>query len=363
MKSKNVGIITFHNAHNYGAVLQAYALHKKLSLLGASSQFIQDKEDFVGEKYRLTPALKGKSFIRYIKEWLKLLLDYKRKKTRHDAFVAFIKNYLPMANLADGEHSFDCVALGSDQIWNPNITKNIKDIYFGVDPLIKTDNVFSYAASMGNGMQEQYFTPEFKSKLSNLNKLGVREAALGEFINKKFNFDYAINLDPTLLLDKQEWHKIAAPSKSKERYLLVYEVEKNPNTQPVVDYIAKKMDLKVKAVSSKILRNSEPNEITTASPEEFLSLFANATFVVTTSFHGTVFSVINEIPFFTIKFNNGIDLRSSGILNSISLQDRHINGLEDINDIDLSFVSAKSRLADLRAESEKYLVQSINQSA
>ncbi|MBB1279845.1 polysaccharide pyruvyl transferase family protein [Pseudoalteromonas sp. SR41-1] len=360
--SNKVGIVTFHNAHNYGAVLQAYALHRKLSLMGFDPVFIQDQEDFVGEKYSLYPTLNGKQYLRYAKAWVKLLLDYSRRKKRHVAFMDFIANYLPICKLGNKSIQFDSVALGSDQIWNPNITKNIKDIYFGINEQIITDNIFSYAASMGNGMTEVNFTENFKEKLSTLQNLGVRESSLGDMIYDKFSLNHSINLDPTLLLEKAEWDKLVGHSDITERYLLVYEVEKNENTQAVVDLIAKRMDLKVKVISSKLNGESFSNEITTASPIEFLSLFKNANFVVTTSFHGTVFSIINEIPFFTIKFNNGVDLRSSGLLTSVELQERHINSIDDIDDIselEIDFTRANNQLSKLRSISEKYLENSL----
>lgn len=361
MNNKKVGIVTFHNAHNYGAVLQAYGLYRKLELLGFKSEFIQDTNDTVGKKYSLYPDYTNRSLLSYIKSWFLLLVDYKRKSKRSIAFNNFIASYLPIYDLNQGRKNYSHVVLGSDQIWNFNITNGLQSIYFGEDKNINTECVFSYAASMGNGMVSSNFTSEFQTKLAKLSSVGVRERSLSNEINTNFNLDSVVTLDPTLLLDNEEWDKLLpTDSGSEAPYLLVYEVEKNPNTASVIEFVKNKLGLEVKVISSKIKSGDDPKNIATASPQEFLSLFKNANFVVTTSFHGTVFSIINEIPFFTIKFNSKVDLRSSGLLSSVELTQRHINTVQDINELDIDFTEAKNNLALLRASSENYLLQSLN---
>ncbi|MCE7650700.1 polysaccharide pyruvyl transferase family protein [Vibrio fluvialis] len=360
MKNKSVvGIVTFHNAHNYGAVLQAYGLKRKLELMGFESEFIQDENDSVGKKYSLYPSLKNKSLVSYLKSWVRLVIDFRIRKLRHDGFDGFIKKYLPVYSLSSGKRNYSSVVLGSDQIWNFDITKGMQNIYFGIDNNIVTDNVFSYAASMGKGMTKDNFTENFKKKLCKLNHIGVREKSLGEIIKSEFNIDYTLNLDPTLLLGKSEWDRLTINDINQDKYILVYEVEKNINTESVVNFMADKLGLKVKVISSKLNKSSDPKDISTASPEEFLSLFKNATFVVTTSFHGTVFSIINEVPFFTIKFNNGIDLRSSGLLSSVGLESRHINSISDIQLIDIDYSLVTIKLNEMRSTSENYLYNAL----
>ena len=361
MNNTKVGIITFHNAHNYGAVLQAYALHRKLELLGMQSEFIQDGADTVGNKYKLFPNFSKLSFIQYLKAWALLILDLRRKLKRQRAFNKFIDIRLPTRNLNKGVAAYESIALGSDQIWNFNITNGINDLYFGLDKNIDCNNIFSYAASMGNAMVEDNFTISYKDKLSKLDFIGVREKSLGEEIKNKFNLNYIQNVDPTLLLDKKEWDKLATSATRTESYILVYEVEKHSKTQTVVDFLRENEQLSIKVISSKTNHKVNNQFIATASPEEFLSLFKNAKYVVTSSFHGTVFSIINEIPFFTLMFNNGVDLRSAGLLNSLGLEHRHIKTIDDIdpNGLDIDFTDACFKLNKLREESIDYLKSSL----
>lgn len=362
MNNKKIGIVTFHNAHNYGAVLQAYGLYRKLQLLGFESEFIQDANDTVGKKYSLYPTYKNRSFLSFCKSWLLLLTDYRRRSKRSSAFNDFIENYLPTYDLNRGCNSYSHVILGSDQIWNFNITSGIQNIYFGEDENIRAGKIFSYAASMGNGMEASNFTPGFKNKLEGLSALGVREKSLSDEIKANFDLESVVTLDPTLLLENEEWYKLLPSKKSTDRpYLLVYEVEKNPNTAAVVEYVKNKLGLEVKVISAKIKAGDVKSNITTASPQEFLGLFKNATFVVTTSFHGTVFSLINEVPFYTIKFNSKVDLRSGGLLGSVELSERHIESIADVDELTVNFTNAKENLAALRIKSESYLLNSLNE--
>ena len=111
----------------------------------------------------------------------------------------------------------------------------------------------------------------------------------------------------------------------------------------------------MKVISSKISTNVPSDHITTASPEDFLSLFSNAAFVVTSSFHGTAFSLINQKPFYTMKFNNGVDVRSAGLLKSVALLDRHIDDLNQATLEEINFDSVESELNNYRINSIKYL--------
>jgi hypothetical protein len=361
MSYKKLGIVTFHNAHNYGAVLQAYALHRKLELMGYESEFIQDADNVIGATYDLYPKWSKGSFTQYARDWIRLILDFKRKKERFNAFQSFISDKLPTYNLANGKKNYHSVILGSDQIWNFNITNGLDILYFGQDKNISTNNVFSYAASMGKAMLETNFTQAYKENLQKLSCIGVREESLGLEIKDKFGLDYHINVDPTLLLAKSEWDALVTKKSDCEEYILVYEVEKHQYTQDVVDAIKNQLGLSVKVISSITHRAVDKSTIATASPVEFLTMFKNAKFVVTSSFHGTVFSIINEVPFYTLKFNNGVDLRSAGLLNSLGLIERHINGPSDlkVGDFNVDFSNAKLLLKDLRSDSESYLKSNI----
>jgi hypothetical protein len=357
---KKVGIITFHNAHNYGAVLQAFALNKKLIKLGVEPGFINVVNSNIEEDYSLFPKRKNNSYKIHFKKLISLLLDFRRKKRRFEGFTNFINKKLPVYEVSAKE-KFDSVILGSDQIWNFNITNGIDPLFFGQNDNIETNNVISYAASMGNAMLENNFTSDYKMLLSKLNHIGVREESLGNNLTKYFDLSCEINLDPTLLLDKSDWEEIETDSGCESGYILIYQVEEHPNAIKTADFIGKKLNFPIKIIASKTDYKISKNIITTASPGEFISLVKNASFVITSSFHGTVFSIINEIPFYTLKFNNGVDARSAGLLNVLEISERHIDNINDRtwerNEID--FVEVNRKLTSLKEKSENYLRQAI----
>ncbi|MGR5157321.1 polysaccharide pyruvyl transferase family protein [Vibrio owensii] len=356
-----VGIITFHNAHNYGAVMQAYALFTKLKQLEHKPIFLEDKNSFIHNSYNLVPNFKNP--VDFTKRLTKLLLDFDRKKKRSDRFNRFIENYLPCVDISEQKKSVNNVILGSDQIWNPNITSGFDPLFFGKHDNLESENIIAYAASMGKATDKGCMTEEFFKLVSNINKIGVREDKLRLNLESKLDKEVVLTLDPTLLLDKNEWNILTqGVDKLKEEYILVYEVEHHPYTYKVTDYLEDKFKWTTKTISSKSSHKVPRTIITTASPEEFLSLFSQASMIVTSSFHGTVFSIINEKPFVTMKFGNGVDIRAESLLANLGLLNHHIKDVSEFNDNDIfsiDYTSVNEKMDELRSKSVNYLKESL----
>lgn len=355
---KKVGIVTFHDAHNYGALLQAYALKHRISSLGYDVGFVDAKNEKLSGKYNIWPTIKTDgSLVVEAKKFVRLLLDFKRKKARYRGFNQFINKYVN----TDMPNSLDSIVIGSDQVWNFNITGGVDPIYFGQIEGVSAKNIISYAASMGNGMRPESFTPEFRGKLGNINSIGVRENQLKESLEDNFGVESVVTLDPTLLLTEDEWSAITPPNKQEKQYVVVYQVVEHPMAEPIVELIAKKLGLEVVVLTSKTDHRVSKKHFSTASPDDFLSLFKNAAFVITSSFHGTAFSIINKVPFYTMKFGNTVDLRSANLLSSANLLDRHISDISEVNlDVDIEFDKAHDSLSLLRDKSVAYLKSSLN---
>ncbi len=363
--NKKVGIITFHKAHNYGAVLQAYALKKMLKNLNAEVTFLDFDNEALDKNYRLFPSLKNEGAANFLKLTIKTLLDFPRKKQRHIAFNSFITKYLDSTNISKTGVNLDCVFLGSDQIWNPNITGYLDPVFFGQHHNIDSTRTVSYAASMGNGMTEDNINNELKRLISCIDSVGVREKSLKLTLESNLGVSCHQNLDPTLLLSKDDWDEISDENdKNENKYILVYEVEKHQSTDSIIQYIKSKTGYNVKVVSSKTSHHVSKSSITTASPKEFISLFKNASFVVTTSFHGTVFSIIYNIPFYTLKFGTGVDNRSSGLLSALELTGRHIKGVDEILPSygKIEFDKVNSLLEDQRKASLQFIRDNLSNS-
>ncbi|WP_060983152.1 polysaccharide pyruvyl transferase family protein [Vibrio splendidus] len=361
---KKVGIITFHNAHNYGAVIQGLALKTKIQSLGYEVEFIQSNDSYIQNHYKVIPSKNSsESWSRYTKRLVHFFLDIKRNIARFRAFERFIEKELPSVNISNVKKKYDYVVLGSDQVWNSNITNGFDPLFFGYHENLDVNKVISYAGSMGNATSEEYLNDEFFSLLANIDAIGVRENKLKELIFSVKNIRSTLTLDPTLLLDEKVWKDFSKKITSRNKYILVYQVYNSPVTDRVVDFLSKKHGLEVKVLSSAAPNiKMSSNVIATASPNDYLNLFANADFVVTTSFHGTVFSIINDVPFYTVKINPGVDQRSSNLLNELGISERHISSLDDLYKMDenINYFEVKEKLNKMRKDSESYLKASLD---
>ncbi|MCR3937440.1 polysaccharide pyruvyl transferase family protein [Aeromonas caviae] len=363
MRKNKIGIVTFNKAHNYGALLQAYALKKAIERFNADVVFVDFTNEYLDKNYRLFPSLQHNSFLGYCKTVLTTALDFPRKKRRHDTFSYFINKYLPMENIDCNKLNLDCIFLGSDQIWNPRITGKFEGVFFGKHQNLNAKRIVSYAASMGNGMVDTNLNAELRNYLDGIDVIGVRESSLKGALSMKLSIESVQNLDPTLLLERDEWLDITDDTLvGQDKYILVYEVEHHLNTQNIINTIVEKTGFKVKVISAKTNYKVPRSVISTASPKDFISLFRNASFVVTTSFHGTVFSIINNVPFYTLKFGNGVDNRSLSLLSMLNLTARHINDVNEIrSDFDmLNFDEANQLLNEQRNKSLAYLSENIS---
>lgn len=356
---KKIGIVTFHRAHNYGAVLQAYALNKVIENLGYDVGFVDVQHENIAEGYRLIPKINVNKPLFTAKGYIHFLLDPLRKIKRSKGFNNFIKCNFKLIPV-NQENNIDIIVLGSDQIWNPEYTNGFVDFHFGKIDGLKSRKVVSYAASMGKTVLDQEQKKIFNELINDIDVLGVREQSLQKLLEDEFDIKAMLNLDPTLLLDREDWNYIAKPLSTKDdEYILVYEVQANDLTKYAVDKISKQLGLKVIYLAAKSNFKIPSNYISDASPEQFLHLFNNAKFVITTSFHGTVFSIINNIPFLTIGFGNDIDARSLSLLELVKLNDRIVFSEDNIdnivNDSYVDFETPNNLLNDYRKISINYL--------
>lgn len=358
---KKTGIITILNVNNYGAELQAFALHHKLKLMGFNNEIINylyyKNPDFKLEKLS-RPQIKT-TFKNKLKDtvlyWLDKYAAYrypkiaKRRKQRfndfHQKYTQLSKKYRSYSELYNTEHNYENFIVGSDQVWNPNTGTNIAPYFLTFAP--EKSNKISYASSFGVGTIDVKFYEQYKEWLNNLTHISTRESD-GVSIIKKITGKVAAHVvDPTLLLTKSEWENIMVPYESKEPYILFFIFKKNKYAEELAYKIQKLTGYKI----IRVCKNEMPLEpddkmfnIRDFGPLEFLGLYSKASFVLTTSFHGSVFSLIFEKPFYTItpssKNNNS---RQEGLMNLVSLQDRLLKegsnvDLTKMNDIDFKAV-------------------------
>jgi len=336
----NIGIITFHSAHNYGAMLQAFALQKYIkNNYNCNVKNINFNTDKDIKAYKIFK--KHKKIHSYIWEILKFL-HYSELKKRHNSFELFLKNYIDTTErystyekLIENPPQFDVYISGSDQVFSPK-GKELNAYYlnFGPNHIKK----IAYAPSFGYTSIPDDIKEIIKKLLLRFNYLSAREKSGCQIIKDLIYKDVPNVVDPVFLIDPTEYRKISNPVKLKyENYILCYSLVgikkqiaiacrlKEITGLPIV-LIRDTALLPIKCVD-KIIRF--------AGPREFLWLLDNAKYVVTDSFHGTSFSLIFKKNFFSvIAFPEKAD-RIYSILKEIGLDSRIVYKPGEINKQDL----------------------------
>lgn len=205
---KKIRIITFHNAHNYGAMLQAYALSKKIENMDNQVEFIDYRNKNVENGNRIININKNK----LIKSILSNIVYYNKNRRRYNNFNKFMNQNLQLTErrydnveeLKQDSPKADIYITGSDQVWNKDIVGSIEDSYtlnFGDDNVKR----ISYAASIGKSIIAEPDKNVINHKLERIDYISVREEDAKHALSQIVNKNIEVVLDPTLLIDKKEW--------------------------------------------------------------------------------------------------------------------------------------------------------------
>lgn len=359
-----IGILTFHCAHNYGAVLQCYATQEFLKSKGYEVEIINYRPEYLLEPYRIfsTKKILSKNPVRTIKNIIFLLLTFVIKAKRWKGFERFINNKLNISNIASKDtipSNYDAYIVGSDQIWNPKITEGFDGVYFCDFPFNKKSKKYiAYAASMESAKLDNNETDFYSKQLANFNSISVREAQLKDLLQPLTSTSIKQVLDPTLMVSPDVWNSFTTNKTNNEKYVVIYQVRHNQDTIRIAQDIAKQIDAKIKIlVAWPQLYKRDIYQ--TATPEDFANIIRNAECVVTTSFHGTAFSIIFNKPFYTIKLNDGADSRSVSLLEALNLEDRMIETNETPIFSTIDYRLANEKLDALRQESQGFLLNNL----
>lgn len=357
-----IGILTFHCACNYGAVLQCYALQEYLSSCGHDVKVIDYRPASVTGGYRCFDIRRfwGATPCRFYSKTKKELSVIRARKFRYSAFARFVESRLPLTPRVRNERDagalaggFDMVIVGSDQVWNPRITGGIDPMYWG-DFDHGHSSIISYAASMEDGFSSQVeeavrkYLPSFKA-------ISVREDQLRDSITSVLpSSEVATVVDPVLLLTSSQWDRLPEGKMPEYPYLLYYQVRRSPKAYEIAQTEARRMGLELVCLSAKVeLENSD--EVISSSPEDFVSLFRNASFVVTTSFHGTAFSVLFHKEFVCVDVADGKGSRQRHLLEGLGLSDRIVSTIPEYPMPSVEWQDVERRLDVMRQTSIDFL--------
>lgn len=310
-----IGILTFHRAHNYGAVLQCYALQEYLKSKGQDVSVIDYEPRHFHQFYNWFQPLilKVRNPFEFIRR-IKLLID---KKRRYQAFESFIEERLNLCSLGTiFSNPFDVVIVGSDQVWN--YQGGFDPYYWGAIKFPAGTKVVSYAASMQDKWEPEV-EPIIKELLKNFDMISVRESSLQQsLLGLTGNGGIKHVVDPTLLLSSAEWGRVSVMPNIDKPYLLLYLVQYSAEAEQIARQIAKERKLELVYLTTDVDANTHKS-VRVTSPELFVGLFQYADFVVSASFHGTVFSLQFGKPFLSYKMGIGRDARVASLLAPLGL--------------------------------------------
>ena len=348
-----IGILTFHAAHNYGAVLQCYALQTYLCSKGHDVSIIDYRQNYLLQCYRW---FKFKSIVKSLFHFglFRSIKQIEVKKLRYDAFQRFIQKYERLAPTTTIQKTpYDYIIIGSDQVWSTRLTNGYDKYYWGYFEKPMNTKVISYAASL------ELLWPESDDRkvaalLNAFEKISTREEIVAKKIRSLLpNKKVETVVDPTLLLDKVMWSKISEEPKVNVRYVLYYQVRQSQIGKELAEKIAKLKGIKVIVLSASTDLYNSP-ECYGASPGLFIGLIKNADFIVSSSFHGTVFSIIFEKPFVSIN-NMTKDSRVKQLLGNLNLSKRLLDDNHFEKDIFLNYKINKNTLYNYLQKSYRYL--------
>lgn len=328
MKHKTA-TITFHASHNYGSMLQAYALQQTLYKLGHDNDIINLRTDRQKRLYWPMCDIPFDSFKSFVK---KLLIAPYQKSLwkKYRLFEAFLQKdlrltqeYKTLEEVEKANLCYDCYISGGDQIWNTAPDDFDWSFYL---PFVKQGKRISYAVSMGPKASEQVTERErVRSCLLKYDHISVREEGTEDLVSFLIDRKVPITLDPALLLTGADWSRqIASKPIVKGDYILVYSPAYKPEVYDMAKNISKFLKMKV-VVTTFSFHNFQygfKQQLATG-PWEFLNLAQNARLVVSGSFHALVFATLFHVPFFAVDGDQ--DNRMITFLKNMNLLDRTIN--------------------------------------
>lgn len=353
MKTATVTWITYNN---YGTLLQAYALQKYVEMLGYENEILSD--DVILKKYKESRPKENKKSASAQRETmsksrLKSLISNPRRLRRviaahldretyqfpyyavQKACEAFKKDEIKIRegvsseNLAILNNDYDAFICGSDQVWS--VFEEIFNPYYYLD--FATKKKIAYGPSLGTNIVSGSASEKIRNLLKDFAAISVRESISAKQLAEITGQNVEWVCDPTILQDREFWSEFAENARiPKDKYLLCYFLGNKPWYFDYAKKIAKKLHLKIKLVPQKWDYLSSENVIQYAvGPKEFVALFKNADYVLTDSYHGSIFSMMFERDFLYLKRfadddTNSQNIRIDSLFGYLGVEDRIVDG-------------------------------------
>ncbi len=354
-----IGIVTQPLIANYGGYLQAWALQEQLRKMGHEPQTI----DYLPKPISWFPLLCswGKTVV--LRCLCKKRVFAKRQPyERIDVFKRFVQKNMVLTKCIHGykgilinQYNFDAVIVGSDQVWRPTYNAYLQDMFLS---FVKTNKVRKIAYAASFGVDKWELTPELTNECALLAKkldaISVRERSGITLCKNYLDVDAIEVLDPTLLHTAEDYERLCADiPKETSLFLASYVLDLTPEKQTFIENLAKQKGIKVRMFSAH-------NEAS-LSIEEWLSVYRDAAYVVTDSFHGTVFSILFHKPFLSIVNVERGASRFNSLLSKFGLLNCLITSInQEIASNEILWDEIDAILETLRADATTFLTTALS---
>lgn len=366
---KRIGIITYHHHSNYGTMLQAYALQHQVAAMGYESELIDyTQSDAISALEMLKLRIKRLPvYIREFKKYRTLAVHKEDFAQKHAKFEMFYEKYLRISNthytqlqqLMDDPPVYNGYLVGSDQTWNPFMAKSLEAFFL---PFVKDNRAKGcYAPSVAVNTLTADQERMYKENLANFAFLSCREKDGAELLQKITGKPVEHVLDPTLLLDRDQWMEHSTYKAPDKPYILAYFLGEKAWHREAVEQLRKQTGWDVITLPAAFYEMDNPQyEQVWGGPEEFLALIDGAKLICTDSFHGTIFAMNFQKNFYTFCKTDDTDGSSENsrlysVLEQMNLSDRIVKkgcvpALEEID-----YQEPYARLQEARVRSLAYL--------
>lgn len=375
---QRVCLVTYFG-DNYGGCLQAYATQEVIKSENCSVELLNYQYNKKKSKFHvINKWLQRFRNIKYYIFTRDVLVEHRSKlHLSREAFQKFRQSNMNIMSdvvcsieeVKQFTSEFDTFIAGSDQIWNPTFYSRCNPIYY-LDFVSDGKKRISYASSIGISEMPEKYTRDFRRMISNIDYVSVRETAGAQIIKKVCDRDVPVVLDPTLLLSAERWDKVCSDRVVDGDYIFCYLFSQNAQYSEIKEKMKSILGCKIVTLPfgmREIVGDDE--KIYGAGPGEFISLIKHAKFIITDSFHATVFSINYKKAFFVLErqkkgSKSNMNSRIYSVLNLFNLQNRLVNpmiGRQEIMEIDeIDYEQVHSILRMHQQESLAYLKEALH---
>lgn len=390
---KKAGIITlYYKNNNYGGIAQAYALEKYINNIGIDAELVsyemnkkqvKTRKDEIAENgffnyciVRSEGAIKkirkkilNKIINKKYKDSINPLIDIRNKAFEKSREMCKHSEVYNDSTIKLCENKYDYFITGSDQVWKPGVVSEAFVWGFLPDDKIR----ISYASSITSTSLDENYEKFMKKYLSKYKWISVREEEGKKYLKNVLEKNVDRVLDPTLLINKNEWNRIVTKKKFNEKYIFAYMLGDSQNQRNIIKKFAKKNKLKIVTMPhlEGKLRYCDINfgdeKLYNIDLPEFLSLIKYSEYVFTDSFHAVIFSNIFEKKYavfereVSLKREN-MNSRLDTLLDMLEQKNRKIRTVKDFSRIEekIDFMVSEKKLKIEREKSESLLKKALD---